>query len=182
MSDGTIYLIVSGATTARRAPALAAALASHAETILAVLTPNATRVVSPRELALVPGVRVVESYFDAAILPRPPDGVVLVAPCSFNSLNKLAGGIADSLALSVAAEAIGRGSPVIVAASLNDPLWAHPITRESIARLRSWGLIVIDPVPRPGDGYLTMAPDEVLVDAVRLALAARRPADRSHLR
>jgi flavoprotein len=40
--------------------------------------------------------------------------LVLLAPCSFNSLNKLAHGIADNLALSVVAEAIGRSTPVIV--------------------------------------------------------------------
>jgi hypothetical protein len=49
----------------------------------------------------------------------PPRGVVLFAPCSCNSLNKLAHGIADNLALSVVAEAIGRGTPVIVGPSLN---------------------------------------------------------------
>ena len=66
------------------------------------------------------------SYFDLAIRPRPPRGVVLFAPCSFNSLNKLAHGIADNLALSVVAEAIGRGTPVIVGPSLNQPLLDHP--------------------------------------------------------
>ena len=39
-----------------------------------------------------------------------PYGVVLFAPCSFNSLNKLAHGIADNLPLSLVAEAIGRGA------------------------------------------------------------------------
>lgn len=164
------YLIVSGAATARRLPALIGALVEHVPPILTVLTENATRVVSPRELALVPGHRVVESYFDDAILPRPPHGLVLVAPCSFNSLNKLAHGIADTLALSIVAEAIGRGTPVIVAISVNDPLWAHPIARESAHRLREWGVHVLDPVP-DDNGRMTMAPDDLIVAAVRAALA-----------
>ena len=82
-----------------------------------------------------PNVRVVESYFDAVIRPRPPRGVVLFAPCSFNSLNKCAHGIADNLALSVAAEAIGRRTPVIVGPSLNQPLLDHPVAQAS---LRLW--------------------------------------------
>jgi phosphopantothenoylcysteine synthetase/decarboxylase len=165
------YLLVTGATTARRAPGLIAALAPRVPNLLTVLTPNAARVVSPRELALVPGHRMVESYFDEAILPRPPLGVTLVAPCTFNSLNKLARGIADTLALSIAAEAIGRGTPVIVAVSVNDPLWEHPRTAESIATLRSWGVRVLEPVT--GDnGYLEMAPDQTLVEAVMSAHAA----------
>ena len=91
-----------------------------------------SRVVAPRELADVAGAQVVESYFDLAIRPRPPRGVVLFAPCSFNSLNKLAHGIADNLALSVVAEAIGRGTPVIVGPSLNAPLLDHPQAQASL--------------------------------------------------
>jgi phosphopantothenoylcysteine synthetase/decarboxylase len=159
------YLIVTGAATTRRLPALLAALAPRVPPILTVLTDNAQRVISPRELALVPGHRIVESYFDDAILPRPEDGLVLVAPCSFNSLNKIAAGIADTLALSITAEAIGRGTPVVVALSMNDPLWRHPLVASAVATLRSWGVRVIDPVPDE-NGRLTMAPDETIIRAV----------------
>ncbi|HUG14486.1 MAG TPA: flavoprotein [Thermomicrobiales bacterium] len=167
------YLLVTGAGTARRVPGLIAALAPRVPNLLTVLTPHATRVVSPRELALVPGHRVVESYFDEAILPRPPLGVTLVAPCTFNSLNKLALGIADTLALSIAAEAIGRGTPVIVAVSVNDPLWNHPRTAESMATLRTWGVQALDPAPDTS-GHLTMAPDPALIEAVLAAHAGWR--------
>src|SRR5260370_21727986 len=113
-------LVLSGPTTAARGPELLRGLVGLGfSTIIALPTPNASRVVAFRELADVAGVQVVESYFDLAIRPRPPRGVVLFAPCSFNSLNKLAHGIADNLALSVVAEAIGRRTPVIVGPSLN---------------------------------------------------------------
>jgi phosphopantothenoylcysteine synthetase/decarboxylase len=164
----TLYLLVTGAGTARRLPAVLPRLVSHAPRVLTVLTPNAARILSLRELALIPGHRVVESYFDDAILPRPPRGVVLVAPCSFSSLNKLAAGIADNLALSIAAEAIGRHTPVVVAISVNSPLWAHPLPARSAATLRSWGCHVLDPVPE-GDN-LTLAPDDAIVEATRAAL------------
>lgn len=164
------YLIVSGASTARRVPDLISLLASRVPNLLTVLTPNAQQIVSPRELALVSGHRIVESYFDEAILPRPPQGVLLAAPCSFNTLNKLAHGIADNLALSITAEAIGRGTPVIVALSLNDPLWAHPRAKQSVAELRSWGVTVLDPV-LDANGWLTMAPNESIVDAVLMAMS-----------
>src|SRR5437588_1850347 len=125
-----VYLILSGTSTAARCPALLRELVGLGfSTVIAIPTPNASRVVAPRELADVEGGQVVQSYFDLAIRPRPPRGVVLFAPCSFNSLNKLAHGIADSLALSVAAEAIGRKTPVIVAPSLNQPLLDPPMAQ-----------------------------------------------------
>ncbi len=167
------YLVVSGTTTASRAPELAQGLVKFGfEPVVALTTPNAARVLSPRDLATIEGVRLVESYFDPAILPRPPRGVVLVAPCSFNSLNKLAAGIADNLALSVVAEAIGRRTPVIVAPSLNQPLLDHPRAQDSLRTLESWGVAIVPPVDE-GEGP-RLAPSETLLAAVREHAEARR--------
>ena len=158
--------MLSGAATAARGPEIVRGLVTlgFAE-VIAIPTPNAARVLSARELADVEGARVVESYFDLAIRPRPPRGVVLFAPCSFNSLNKLAHGIADSLALSVVAEAIGRRTPVIVAPSLNQPLLDHPAARASLATLAEWGVHLVPPVDA-GEGP-RLAPTTALLDAVR---------------
>ncbi len=160
------YLVLSGTTTAARGPELARGLlALGFSSVIAIPTPNASRVLAPRELADIAGVQVVESYFDLGIRPRPPRGVVVFAPCSFNSLNKLAHGIADSLALSVVAEAIGRGTPVIVGPSLNQPLLDHPIARASLRTLPTWNVTVVAPVDA-GDGP-RLAPTGQLLDAVR---------------
>jgi phosphopantothenoylcysteine synthetase/decarboxylase len=160
------YLVLSGTTTAARGPELLRGLLGLGfSTVIALPTPNASRVIAPRDLADVAGVQVVESYFDLAIRPRPPRGVVLFAPCSFNSLNKLAHGIADNLALSVAAEAIGRGTPVIVGPSLNQPLLDHPATQASLATVAAWGLVIVPPVD-DGEGP-RLAPTVRLLDAIR---------------
>jgi len=160
------YLVLSGATTAARCPELLRGLVGLGfSTVIAIPTPNTSRVIAARHLADVEGVQVVESYFDLAIRPRPPRGVVLFAPCSFNSLNKLAHGIADNLALSVVAEAIGRGTPVIVGPSLNAPLLDHPEAQASLKRLPTWGVTIVPPVDE-GEGP-RLAPSALLVDAVR---------------
>ncbi len=160
------YLVLSGTTTAARCPELLRGLVGLGfSTVIAIPTPNASRVIAPRELADVERVQVVQSYFDLAIRPRPPRGMVLFAPCSFNSLNKLAHGIADNLALSVVAEAIGRGTPVIVGPSLNAPLLDHPEAQASLERLPSWGVTIVPPVDE-GEGP-RLAPSAALLDAVR---------------
>jgi phosphopantothenoylcysteine decarboxylase len=160
------YLVLSGTTTAARCPELLRELVRLGfSTVIAIPTPNASRVVAPRELADVDGAQVVQSYFDLAIRPRPPRGVVLFAPCSFNSLNKLAHGIADNLALSVVAEAIGRGTPVIVGPSLNAPLLNHPEAQASLEKLPTWGVTIVPPVDK-GEGP-RLAPTDALIDAVR---------------
>jgi len=160
------YLMLSGTTTAARGPELLSGLVGLGlATVIAIPTPNAMRVIAPRELADVKGAQVVESYFDLAIRPRPPRGVVLFAPCSFNSLNKLAHGIADNLALSVVAEAIGRATPVIVGPSLNQPLLDHPMAQASLRTLPGWGVTIVPPVDA-GEGP-RLAPTKQLLNAVR---------------
>jgi phosphopantothenoylcysteine synthetase/decarboxylase len=160
------YLVLSGTTAAARCPEILGGLVGLSfSSVIALPTPNASRVIAPRDLADVKGAQVVESYFDLAIRPRPPRGVVLFAPCSFNSLNKLAHGIADNLALSVVAEALGRGTPVIVGPSLNAPLLNHPEARASLNRLPAWGVTIVPPVDE-GEGP-RLAPSAALVDSVR---------------
>jgi phosphopantothenoylcysteine synthetase/decarboxylase len=158
------YLMISGALTAYRATEFVTGLRDQFERVITVQTPNARQLISPRDLARIPGNNVVESYFDERILPRPAPGPVLWAPCNFNTLNKLAAGIADNLALSITHEMLGHGQPVTVALSLNAPLFAHPIVRQSITTLTTWGMQVIEPVASKDD--LTMAPTPAILAVV----------------
>ena len=161
MRADRIYHIIAGTTSAYRAPEIIRALQSLTDDVITLMTPGASRVISPRMLMLEPGHRHVESYFDSLILPRPVDGPAIFAPCSFNSLNKLAQGIADSLALSIIADLIGRQFPIVVALSLNPALFAHPRTCTSMRTLREWGISVIEPAP-VGD-ELTLAPTDQII-------------------
>jgi phosphopantothenoylcysteine synthetase/decarboxylase len=156
-----IYLMISGALTAYRAAEFVSALSGRFERVITVQTPNAKQLISPRDLTRISGNHVVESYFDARILPRPQPGPVLWAPCNFNTLNKLAAGIADNLALSITHEMLGYGEPVTVALSLNVPLFAHPVVRQSIRTLSAWGVRVIEPVETT-DGLSMATTDAVL--------------------
>jgi hypothetical protein len=73
-----VYLVLSGMTTAARCPELLRQLVELGfSTVITIATPNASRVVALREPADVEGAQVVQSYFDLAISPRPPRGVVL---------------------------------------------------------------------------------------------------------
>lgn len=157
----TAYLLISGAATAARAPEILRGLVALGfPQVIAIPSPNAARVISFNDVASVPGVTLTESYFDTAIRPRPPHGVVLFAPCTFNALNKLAAGIADTLPLAVAAEAIGRRTPVYVAPSLNQPLLDHPIAQASLRTLPTWGVTIIPPIEN------RLAPTETLLAAI----------------
>ena len=73
----------------------------------------------------------------------PPPDAIIVAPATFNTVNKWAAGIPDTLALGVVCEAIGKGLPLVVLPFLNVDLAAHPAFEQSVQRLRSWGVTVL---------------------------------------
>ncbi len=75
------------------------------------------------------------------VLPEPD--AIIVAPATFNTINKWAAGIADTLALGLLCEATGRGLPVVVLPYLNAAQAEHPALGEGIERLRRLGVRVL---------------------------------------
>ncbi|MEE4418005.1 MULTISPECIES: flavoprotein [Streptomyces] len=74
--------------------------------------------------------------------PLPPADVIAVAPATFNTINKWAAGISDTLAVGILCEAYGLGIPTAVLPCLNSAQAAHPAYRQSLARLREMGILI----------------------------------------
>ncbi|MFI7404083.1 flavoprotein [Streptomyces sp. NPDC049541] len=72
--------------------------------------------------------------------PFPPPDAVVVAPATFNTVNKWAAGLADTLAVATLCETYGLGVPVAVLPCVADALAAHPAYRDSLVRLRGMGV------------------------------------------
>ncbi|MFF4394233.1 flavoprotein [Streptomyces sp. NPDC001480] len=77
--------------------------------------------------------------------PFPPPDAVVVAPATFNTINKWAAGIADTLALGTLCEAAGLGVPIAVLPCVAGALAAHPAYQDSLIRLRGMGVRFGDP-------------------------------------
>jgi len=76
----------------------------------------------------------------------PPADAFVVAPATFNTINKWAQGISDTLALGLLNEATGLGLPTAAAPWPNAALARHPVFRRSIATLAGWGVrVILDP-------------------------------------
>lgn len=92
----------------------------------------------------------------------------VIAPLSANTLAKIANGICDNL-LTCVARAWDFSKPFIVAPAMNTKMWEHPITKEHINKIKSWGIKVIDPVSKElfcGDvGIGAMADINTIIDS-----------------
>ncbi|MFJ9469588.1 flavoprotein [Streptomyces caniferus] len=87
--------------------------------------------------------------------PLPPADAIAVAPATFNTINKWAAGISDTLAVGILCEAYGLGIPTAVLPYLNTAQAAHPAYRQSLDRLRAMGVLIgsYDPHrPKAGGG------------------------------
>lgn len=74
--------------------------------------------------------------------PLPPADAIAVAPATFNTVNKWAAGISDTLALGILCEAYGLGVPVAVLPYVNAAQAAHPAYGQSLKRLREMGVLI----------------------------------------
>ncbi|WP_328725821.1 flavoprotein [Streptomyces sp. NBC_00259] len=79
--------------------------------------------------------------------PLPPADAIAVAPATFNTINKWAAGISDTLALGILCEAYGVGIPIAALPSLNAAQAAHPAYRRSLDGLREMGVLIGDHEP-----------------------------------
>jgi phosphopantothenoylcysteine decarboxylase len=76
--------------------------------------------------------------------PLPKADAMLVMSATFNTINKWAQGIGDTLAVSLLCEALGRGTPPAVAVPcLKMDLVRHPAFQKNIALLRECGVRVL---------------------------------------
>jgi len=145
MSDqSAVFLFVTGASTCVQTPDLIKALVAQRFKVYSVLTPNVAQVTATAPLMDVPGNHWIHAYRQEP-LDRYPFGTMLVAPCTFNTFNKIALGLGDNLATSMIADGLGAGNRLVIAPSMNHGLWSHPQTKASLSRLKEWGCEVVPP-------------------------------------
>jgi phosphopantothenoylcysteine synthetase/decarboxylase len=126
--------------------------------ICIIATPSALKFMDTALLEALTG-HVVRSDYKQPDEPDvlPPADAMAVVPATFNTINKWAAGISDTLALGLLNAAIGLELPVVVAPTPNAVLARHPAFVASVATLRSWGVrILFDPekypLPAPNTG------------------------------
>lgn len=62
------------------------------------------------------------------------EDLVLVAPATLNTINKLHNGIADSAMLTLIASAIGQKKPVLLVPTMHESLHEHPVLRQHLEK------------------------------------------------
>ncbi len=140
-----IVLAVTGSIAAYKTPHLVRLMVKAGADVKVLITNAATDFVSPLSLATVSKNPVYSNVADGAAwnnhveLGRWADAM-LVAPCSANSLAKLANGLCDNL---VCAVYLSAACPVFIAPAMDEDMWMHTATKNNLDKVRSYGNHII---------------------------------------
>ncbi|PZM96517.1 MAG: flavoprotein [Actinobacteria bacterium] len=178
-----LYVICCGSPAARDVGKLVTMAQGDGWDVCVVATPDGRKFIDVPALAGQTGHPVRTTYKnpgDPDVLP--PADAMIVAPATVNTINKWAAGIADTLALGLVVEGIGKGLPIVAVPFTNKAMAAHPAFVENIDRLRSWGVSVLFgedvlPLHPPGTGerYLHAFPWRRALDVLAERMASREP-------
>jgi phosphopantothenoylcysteine decarboxylase len=110
-----------------------------------IATPQATQWIDIPLLESLTGYVLRTDYkLPGATDPIPRADAMIVIPATFNTINKVADGIADTLATGILCEALGRGTPpLIMVPCLKMDLVRHPAFAKSIALLHKHGVVIL---------------------------------------
>jgi phosphopantothenoylcysteine decarboxylase / phosphopantothenate---cysteine ligase len=163
-----VLLGVTGGIAAYKACELCRLLVQDGHDVVPLVTPGAERFVTAetfRALARQPA-------GDDLYLHLTRADLLVVAPCTANTLAKLATGLADN-ALTEAA--LAHRGPMLVAPAMNPRMWAHPATRANAETLRGRGVLLVGPDEgETAEGELGVGrmaePDEIFAAARNLLM------------
>jgi phosphopantothenoylcysteine decarboxylase/phosphopantothenate--cysteine ligase len=133
-----ILLGVTGGIAAYKACELTRLLVKSGHEVIPLVTPAAQRFVAEQTflaLASRPANEDVYPHLTRADL-------LVVAPCTANTLAKLAYGIADNV---LTEAALAHRGPVLLAPAMNPRMWMHPATRANVDTLRTRGVELVGP-------------------------------------
>lgn len=167
----TIVLGVTGSIAAVETVKLAHELIRHGADVHAVLSASAVGIVHPNALEYATGHPVVTAitgsmeYLEMCGRGGKAD-LLLIAPCTSNTVGKVAQGIDDTTVTTYAANALGSRIPIIVAPAAHESMIDNPAVAANLRRLRELGIDLIEPL-RSEDKAKMADPETIVARVIR---------------
>jgi phosphopantothenoylcysteine decarboxylase/phosphopantothenate--cysteine ligase len=174
-----ILLGVCGSIAAYKSATLVRGLVKAGAEVQVVMTNSATDFITPLTLSTLSKKPVLVNYF------APETGewnnhvelglwadIMVIAPASADTMAKIANGQCDNLLTAVY---LSAKCPVYFAPAMDLDMWVHPATQDNVARLQSFGNIMI--APESGElasglqGAGRMAEPEHIIDFLTASLS-----------
>jgi Phosphopantothenate-cysteine ligase (EC 6.3.2.5)/Phosphopantothenoylcysteine decarboxylase (EC 4.1.1.36) len=161
-----IVLAVTGSIAAVDCVRLAHELRRKGAEVQAVMSEAAAGIISPEALTYATGrdtIRTITGHVEHVIYcgdERQAD-LLLIAPCTANTIGKIACGIDDTPVTTFATTALGSGQPIVLSPAMHHSMYRHPAVCKNLEILKGYGIEVIP--PRIEEGKAKIATIEEIV-------------------
>ncbi len=153
-SNKHILLGVTGSIAAYKAADLASKLAQSGAWVDVILSASAQKFITPLTFQSVTGRR---AYTDQDLWGNEAHvlhvgfgktaDLLVIAPCTADTLAKLAHGIADNL---LTVTALAAQCPLVIAPAMDGGMFRHPATQQNLETLKKRGAVIVG----PAEGHL----------------------------
>jgi phosphopantothenoylcysteine decarboxylase/phosphopantothenate--cysteine ligase len=165
-----IVLCITGSVAAYKAIELSRMLMRHGADVHAVMSKSAHMATSPEIMNWATGNDVVTKLTGnlehVVLADVNTSDLVLVYPCTANTIGKMANGIDDTTVASVLSVALGTTLPILVAPAMHGPMYTNQIIKQNIERLKGIGVKFLGPSLTEGKAKI-IEPELVLQSVVR---------------
>ena len=154
LSNKHILLGVTGSIAGYKAADLASKLAQAGAGVDVILTRAGEKFVTPLTFQSVTGRRAYtdkdlwgnEAHVLHVSFGKTAD-LLVIAPCTADTIAKLANGIADNL---LTVTALAATCPLVIAPAMDGGMFDHPATQDNLVKLKERGAIIVG----PAEGHL----------------------------
>ncbi|MCP2242885.1 flavoprotein [Lentzea aerocolonigenes] len=175
MSAPVLYLMICGAGPADHIDRMVKLAQADGWDVWCIASPSAVEhFLDLDALEALSGHSVRTGHQRAGQPALPKAAAVIVAPATYNTINKWAAGIADTYVLTQLAELTGLGVPIAVLPFVNTALANNRVFHRSVAELRESGVTVlfgeggfVPHPPRTGGKVMDSYPWQAALDAVK---------------
>jgi phosphopantothenoylcysteine decarboxylase / phosphopantothenate---cysteine ligase len=146
-----IALCVTASVSITEAPRIARLLMRHGAEVIPLLTPKACEFVSPMIFEWSTGnspITKLTGRVEHVELVSPQSSgrvdLILIAPCTANTIGKISSGISDEPVSALVCTALGNGIPILIACAMHEPMLKNPIIQHAREKLERTGVKFIE--------------------------------------
>ncbi len=166
-----IVLCITGSVAAYKAIDLARLLMRHGADVYAVMSESSSSMLIKADIMKwATGNEVVTKLTGnlehISLADRNMSDLILVYPCTANTIGKIANGIDDTTVASILAVALGSRMPIIIAPAMHEVMYSNDIIGQNIDRLKGIGVKFLEPSIAEGKAKI-MEPELVLQSVIR---------------
>ena len=165
-----IVLCITGSVAAYRSIDLARQLIRHGAEVYAVMSEAVgLTLLTPEMMKWATGNNVVTkitgSLEHIALADYNMSDLIVVYPCTANTIGKVANGINDTPVTSVLSVGLGSRIPIIIAPAMHQSMFGNRLIQENIQRVKDQGVDFLQPVNAEGKAKV-VAPEQMLQSVI----------------